>query len=445
MRLHRNLPLALLTALALNTAPAIGQTAPAPRPVRPAEGVEKRETTLLDAFTVTGTNIRRLDEEKTLPVTVLTAEDLDVRAAFTPAELFDTISFGGPITLDEGNTLGADARGDNSTVNLRGIGSGNTLVLLNGRRLAPHPISQAESGVPSLSTNVNNLPSAAMARVEVLRDGASAIYGTDAAAGVVNSITRSNYDGLSFRARGSVTQHGGANDWNVEITDGRNFNGGRSNLLVTLDFYHRDFLWLGDRKFSSHQDIRRTRDVPAPWNGVPITDINGTVVRDNDFDNTASTDGSYFGAFIRGGYDNTGTFVGARPTGNRGIITTSNSTSATMATNGTFYLLPLADGNVGFRQTLPSHNIDDFSVNWFQNPNEFKPILPKTDRANVTTMLRHKLDEDLELFGEFLGYRARSVTGRLRCDDRPRHLCQRRQPLQSVRHALLSSDGRKHS
>ncbi len=389
------------------------QTAPSV-PAAPAPGAgAKRETQMMEAFTVTGSNIRRIDEEKILPVSVFNLDDIDLRGAVTPAELFDTLSIGGPITLDEGNTLGADARGDNATVNLRGIGSGNSLVLLNGRRLPPHPISQAESGVPSLSVNINTLPAAAMARVEVLRDGASAIYGTDAAAGVVNSITRSNYDGLSIRARASATQHGGGGDWNVEITDGRNFNGGKSNLLLTLDYYHRDFLWLTDRKFSSHQDLRRTRNVPAPWNGLPLTDSAGTVVRDNDFDNTASTDSSYFGAFIRGSYDATGAFVGARPTGNRGIITTSGSTSATMATNGTFYLIPLADGNIGFRQTLPSHNIDDFTVNWYQNPNEHKPILPKTDRFNFTAMLRHRLADGLELFGEFMGYRARSETGRL--------------------------------
>ena len=403
MRSPRLLPLLFLPALL----PA--QPAPAPRPPAPPAS----EAVRLEAFTVTGTNIRRLDEEKILPVTVMNLEDLDLRGVPTAAELFDTFSIGGPITLDEGNTLGADARGDNSTINLRGLGSGNTLVLLNGRRLPPHPISMAESSVPSLSTNVNNLPMAAIARVEVLRDGASAIYGTDAAAGVVNSITRARFDGLSVRARASVTQRGGGNDWNFEITEGRNFNRGRSNLLVTLDYYHRDFLWLNQRKFSRNQDVRLVRNVPPPWDGLPLLDAAGTVVRDNDFDNRLSTDSSYYGGFVRGTWGPNFSFVGARPEGNRGIITTSGSTSATLATNGTFYLIPLADGNVGFRQTLPSHNIDDFTVNWYQNPNDFKPILPRTDRFNLTAVLRHQLSRDLEVFGEVLTYRAKSITGRL--------------------------------
>jgi outer membrane receptor protein involved in Fe transport len=401
----------LVVALA---SPAMSQIAPKPSGTTtgksPATGLSQPQ--VMEAFTVTGSNIRRIDQETTLPVTVINSDDLDLRGVSTPAELFDTLSIGGPITLDEGNTLGADARGDNNSINLRGIGSGNTLVLLNGRRMAPHPISQAESGVPSLSVNVNQLPAAAMARVEVLRDGASAIYGTDAAGGVVNSITRRNFDGLSLRTRGSLTQHGGGNEWNVEVTDGINFNRGRSNLLLTLDYFHRDFLWLDQRKFSRNQDLRTVRDVPPPWNGLPITDTAGVVSRDNDFDNRLSTDSSYYGGFIRGSYDATGAFVGSRPTGNRGIITTSGSTAATTATNGTFYVIPLADRNIGFRQTLPSHNIDDFTVNWFQNPNDFTPSLPKSDRLNLMGNIRHKLDENLELFGEFMAYNAHSLTGR---------------------------------
>src|SRR3954470_7613081 len=176
MKSSRILAFAAASALLLSPLAAQLRT-PAPPP---KNDDKKDETLTMEAFTVTGSNIRRLDEEKILPVTVMNMDDIDLRGAATPAELFDTLSIGGPIVLDEGNTLGADARGDNNSINLRGIGSGNTLVLLNGRRMPPHPISQAESGVPSLSANVNQLPTAAMSRVEILRDGASAIYGTDA-------------------------------------------------------------------------------------------------------------------------------------------------------------------------------------------------------------------------------------------------------------------------
>ena len=182
---HRATSCALLLLCA---AEAAGQSAPAPAATRPAATpASTDQSIMLEAFTVTGTNIRRIDQESTLPVSVISREDLDLRSASTAAELFDTLPLAGPLTLSEANVLGADARGDNNALDLRGIGSGNTLVLINGRRMSPHPISQAESGVPSLAINANQLPTAAIDRVEILRDGASAIYGADAAAGVVNT------------------------------------------------------------------------------------------------------------------------------------------------------------------------------------------------------------------------------------------------------------------
>ncbi len=398
-------------ATGTTTAPTTTATAAA----KPGDGATPSTAQVMEAFTVTGSNIKRIDAESTLPVTTLSSEDIDLRGVSTVAELFDTLSIGGPIVLDEGNTLGADARGDNNSINLRGIGSGNTLILLNGRRLPPHPISQAESGVPSLSVNVNSLPASAIGRVEVLRDGASAVYGTDAAAGVVNSITKRNYDGTSIRTRGMVTQHGGANEWGVEITDGNNYNAGKTNLLVTLDYFHRDRLGLEQREFSRNMDVRVSRNLPAPWNGKPVIDSTGATVIDNDFDNRLSSDSSNYGNYVRGSFDSTGTFVGARPTANRGIVTSSGSTTATTNTGtqlGVFYLIPLADGTTGFRQSLPSHNIDDPTLGWFYNHNQYKVILPKTDRFNVSGNLRHRLDERTELFVEFMGNKARSITGR---------------------------------
>src|SRR5881296_562474 len=100
---------ALALVLAIG-ADVFAQTAPGSS--RPLTEERKDEPLRMETFTVTGTNIRRLDEEKILPVTVLTTADLDLIGASTPSEILDTLSIGGPIVLDEGNTLGADARGD---------------------------------------------------------------------------------------------------------------------------------------------------------------------------------------------------------------------------------------------------------------------------------------------------------------------------------------------
>jgi outer membrane receptor for ferrienterochelin and colicin len=119
----------------------------------------------LEAFTVTGSNIKRLDVEKVLPVTVLATADLEIRDASQPSELLTALPQVTGLPGNETATLGATARGDNASVSLRGIASGNTLLLLNGRRLVPHPISQNEASVPTLSTNVNTLPNRGLERV----------------------------------------------------------------------------------------------------------------------------------------------------------------------------------------------------------------------------------------------------------------------------------------
>src|SRR5919197_6126591 len=151
----------------------------------PAPAANSDQPVQLEAFTVTGSNIRRVDAETALPVTVIEPSDLESRGAATMSELFETLGMAEPSGITEINNGPQLARGDVASVDLRGLGSGSTLVLVNGRRMAPHPISMAEGGVPSLAVNINAVPRAMVERVEILRDGASAIYGADAAAGVI--------------------------------------------------------------------------------------------------------------------------------------------------------------------------------------------------------------------------------------------------------------------
>ncbi|MFO1452279.1 MAG: TonB-dependent receptor, partial [Opitutaceae bacterium] len=385
--------IALLAAVV--PAAAHAQATPPPPPVQPPE-----EAVTLEAFTVTGSNIRRVDEEKILPVTVIEFDDIAARGTPTPAELLELLPSGGVISLGESNVLGADARGDNVALNLRGIGSGNTLVLVNGRRMAPHPISQAEGGVPSLAVNINQLPGAAIKRVEVLRDGASAIYGADAAAGVVNTILRRDYEGYDLSVRGSLTQRGGAEDWRVTLSGGQSFNQGKTNIVAMVDFYHRNLLATADRKFSRDADVRRVRSLPEPWSTT-----------DTDFDNRSTS--SNYGNFIRGSFDAGGNFVGARPTGNRGITTsTTPSTTLTASAAGAFFFVPLAAGGTGFRQTTPSRAITSVERDYYYNLNIDRVILPETDRFNFMTAVNHEFRDTLSAFGELSYYHADSFLHR---------------------------------
>ncbi|MBI4624205.1 MAG: TonB-dependent receptor [Verrucomicrobia bacterium] len=386
---------------------AFAQTkSPAPD-TTPAGG----EKIVLEAVTVTGSNIRRVDAETALPVTVFEAADLDARGAATMIELFETLGAAEPSGITEINNGPQLARGDVASIDLRGIGSGSTLTLLNGRRMAPHPISMAENGVPSLAANINTIPRSLIDRVEILRDGASAIYGTDAAAGVINNYVSRTYVGRRATVKGSMTQHGGGNEIGATIAEG--FKSGKAHLSVALDYFHRDALAMSQRKWSSNSDQRLSRNLPAPWNGLPLVDANGTTVRDNDFANTNSV--NQWGQWQRGSIQpDYVTFNGARPTGNTGITTSATPPPgvATMATNGMFYLWPEPSGAISFRQAALSKNIDSPENATYANWNKWKVLVPATDRVQFATFLDRPLNERLDLFGDVLFYRAYSRNGR---------------------------------
>ncbi|WP_414662004.1 TonB-dependent receptor domain-containing protein [Horticoccus sp. 23ND18S-11] len=400
-------PVSALLAITLAAAASAQSVTP---PKAPATGGE--QPVQLEAFTVTGSNIRRVDAETALPVTVIEKTDLDARGAATMAELFETLGAAEISGITEINNGPQLARGDVASIDLRGIGSGSTLTLLNGRRMAPHPISMAENGVPSLAVNINTIPRALVERVEILRDGASAIYGSDAAAGVINNYVSRTFMGRGVTLKGSMTQHGGANEFNATAFEG--FKVGKTHLSVSLDYFHRDALSAHDRDFAKNADLRVNRALPAPWNGIPVVDpATGAVfARDNDFRNANSV--NQWGQWQRGAIQSDYlTFVGARPAGNTGITTSTTPPAgvATMAADGMFYLWPSAAG-VMFKQTAPSTNIDNPENAAYSNWNKWKMLLPATDRVQFATFFDRPINDKLSAFGDLLFYRAYSRTGR---------------------------------
>lgn len=376
-------------------------------------GTAEPEPMTMEALTVTGSNIRRIDAETALPVTVIEKTDLDARGAATMADLFETINMAEISAITEMNNGPQLARGDVASIDLRGIGSGSTLTLLNGRRMAPHPISMAENGVPSLAVNINTIPRAMVDRVEILRDGASAIYGADAAAGVINNIVSRDYIGRGITFKGSMTQRGGANEAGVTLFEG--FKKGNAHISISFDYFHRDALAEHDRDWSKNSDMRQSRDLPAPWNGLPLTDpTTGTAIaRDNDFRNSNAVNqwGQWQRGFIQPDYL---TFVGSRPTGNVGIVASGTVPAgvATMTADGMFYLIPTATGGVNFKASAPSANIDNPEVATFSNWNRWKILIPATDRIQFATFVDKPLNENITLFGDLLFYRAYSRNGR---------------------------------
>ncbi len=257
LKMTHRLSAAILAALTLQIGYA--QSAPATPPTSP----DKEEKALvMEAFVTTGSNIKRLDQEKTLPVTVFSMAQLETRDSATPMDLLIGIPEITNIPANETSTNAVAARGDNANVALRGIGTLNTLILLNGRRMPAHPLT-------SSAVNVNTLPTFGLQQVEVLRDGASAVYGSDAVAGVVNYVTEKKPHGSQISQRFGVTQHGGGMDYQLNIGYGKTFADGKGSYIVSYTGYHRDAIYLREREVS--KNINRLDKARAPWNVVGQT------------------------------------------------------------------------------------------------------------------------------------------------------------------------------
>lgn len=211
----------------------------------------------VDEIIVVGTQIKGSDIAGILPVTVLSEADIEVTGAVSGDELLESIPQLGGVTFREGNFTGVNgARGDVGSVNLRGVGDGNTLVLLNGRRLVNHPGTQAVNQTPVVSVNSNALPVTGIQRVEVLRDGASAVYGTDAVAGVINTILDDDYEGGRFEIRYGSSEGTSLNELSGTFKYGKNFNDDRTNFSVFGNVMFRNGMPASDLRNSASEDLR---------------------------------------------------------------------------------------------------------------------------------------------------------------------------------------------
>ena len=180
---------------------------------------------------VTGTNIKRVDTETAAPVETITREDIQASGLQSIAAVVQSITANNNGTISNAfvNGFGAGASG----VSLRGLGANNTLVLINGRRLAVYGL--ADDGQRSF-VNLNQVPFDAVERIEILKDGASAIYGSDAVAGVVNIILRQQYTGITATATGGATYKGDGEQFRGAFTAGiGDLTKDRYNAFITVD------------------------------------------------------------------------------------------------------------------------------------------------------------------------------------------------------------------
>ena len=223
------------------------------------------ETSKLDRVEVTGSSIKRVDAETALPVQVIKREDIDKSGVTTAAEILKNITANtAPLTDGASITDGTSGQRGFNGANLRGLGVSSTLVLLNGRRLANFATPGDNAGV-----DLNNIPAGAIQRVEVLKDGASAIYGTDAIGGVINFITRKDYQGFDVNVSVANTQEGGAGKKTLSLSGGHgDLAKDGFNLFGVLDMQKLDALRSSQRQFI--QDRPLATLLPALMSSKPF-------------------------------------------------------------------------------------------------------------------------------------------------------------------------------
>lgn len=218
-----------------------------------AAPVQAQQT--LQRVEITGSAIKRVQSEGPAPVDVYTRKDIERSGATTISELVKNIA---SLDIDDQGELTGNSPSGSGTTNLqiRGLSERNVLILLNGRRL---PVNALHDGSGAgAAVDVNSIPVSALERVEVLKDGGSAIYGADAVAGVINFITRKNYNGLEARVGYGVSSEGDAKETPAGLVFGvGDYDNQGFNVLAAIDFLKRDGLPRTARNITSSANWSR--------------------------------------------------------------------------------------------------------------------------------------------------------------------------------------------
>ena len=337
----------------------------------------------IEEITVTGTQIKGVSMSGALPVSVISVEDIEAYGIDSGDELLDFIPENGNNFFNEAENISGgvnSARGDVGAFNLRSLGTGNTLVLLNGRRLVQAPQYQTEevggSFVPVNTVNSNTIPVFGVQRVEVLREGASAIYGADAVAGVVNTVLKNDLEGFTIRTKYNDYDNVDRNDVNLTFEWGKDFNGGATNVGLFFNWYDRDNVNAQEDERWADADFRRRIPEGSPWEGS------------TSFRNTSANS-------LYGQYDMIGDSVPGY-TDSRGEFETYPAGDSRCAFDINQYICGAPDGQGTERYNL----------------NEFRDLNSDLERTSVFLYINHEMENGVESFTELSAYDYDSTLGR---------------------------------
>ncbi|MCV6627050.1 MAG: TonB-dependent receptor [Cellvibrionaceae bacterium] len=341
----------------------------------------------IEEIVVTGTHIKGVDVAGALPVSQLSQEDLDLAGALSTEELIGELPQAGQIEFNSATegTSSNSVRGDVASVNLRGLGADSTLILVNGRRMVLNPSSSTNSnGVPVQFVNSAMIPASGLDRVEVLRDGAAAIYGTDAIAGVVNYVLDTDYEGFEIKTRYGSGHSGSLGEASLQLRGGFAFNDDASNITFFASDFNRSGVTAQEIDYTKSSDYRDTDRTPSLFIG------------DTSLRNLSTF--TPWGQFNLGQINPDGSFT---PVGVSGMARGSD---------GRFHLQPASSaGGVAYKDGL---EIDDGTLNsdLRYNINDQRMILPELERRQFFTTFTHEFDNGVELFSEASYYESEYQT-----------------------------------
>lgn len=267
-RLLRSTILAGFAAAGLAISPAYAQD-------QQDEDEQSEEEASEDTIVVTGSRIRRDAFASVAPLQVIDSQEIRDAGLIDTAQILQTSSVAQGVQLD--NTIGGafvtDAGPGSNTITLRGLNPDQTLLLINGRRVAPSGVE----GAPSLP-NVDIIPTDAIQRIDILLDGASSVYGSDAVAGVVNVILRDNFEGFQVGAYVNSPEQsgGGSHRWNMMVGDSSE-NG---RFMFSMEYFHQDSLQVNDRdwNYDPTDGLYCSRDIEIADDGSLLSECEGSIV-----------------------------------------------------------------------------------------------------------------------------------------------------------------------
>ncbi len=238
--------------------------------------VMAEDNVAIERIEITGSHIKRTDMEGPSPIIAITEKDIANSGAQDVSELLSKLSVAGQGTFSTQGNDADDTSNGGSSISLRGLGADSTLVLLNGRRIS---VSSFAKNIGTAFVDINSIPVSAIKRIDILKDGASATYGSDAIAGVVNVILKKDFEGLEISGGIADTSDAGGEESSFSLMWGNGDEKGHTTVI--LDYFNREETMFADRDYSksANQSARGGVDQRSS-SGNPGTYIPATIGAD---------------------------------------------------------------------------------------------------------------------------------------------------------------------